>query len=415
MKLFIACLSIMWLSLLLAAAQDGAAAWELQVRSYVVNKDWASAMKLIDRKVGESPRDQNARAWRARILTWSGQLIPAEYEYRSLIAAAPNDPDNYLGMASVYVAQGRSEDAVATLGDAVALDPNRADIRVALGRALWSVGRRAEAKLEFGQALKLNPVSVEARAAIAAREDEPRHYFSIAVNTDLFSFADANHQGSVVLKSRWTPRWQTCVGASDYYLGAVNAQKADASVTATMLSLGALTIGGSGARDNGIIPKAEAFFEYDKGWRLQPQGLMRGLEIGHTQHWYWYRTARILSISEFAIFYLPNEWNLSLRFSEARNQFSGLGSEWRPSGMAKLGFPIARPKEHPIKGSTVFAVGTETFGRVDQIGSFASQTFGGTVSFEFTRRQDVSGYGAFQKRTDNRSETSFGFSYGVHF
>jgi tetratricopeptide (TPR) repeat protein len=415
MKLFYFWLLIVRLSLSLAAAQDRDAAWELQVRNHVAIKNWAPAMELINRKIDESPSDQNARAWRARILTWSGQLVAAEYEYRSLIAAAPKDPDYYLGMASVYVAQGRREDAVATLGKAVALDPNRADLRVALGRALWSIGRRADAQLEFRQALRLNPVSVEARAAIAAGEDELKQYLSIAANTDLFSFAEANHQGGVALTSHWTPRWQTYVRATDYHLGAVNAQKANASVTVKTSSLGALTIGGSGARDNGIIPKTEAFFEYDKGWRLQPRGLMSGLEMVYTQHWYWYRTARILSISELAILYLPNEWTWSLRVSEARSQFYGVGSEWRPSGMAKLGFPIARLKQRQIKGSTFFAVGTETFGRIDQIGSFASQTFGGTLSFEFSRRQDVSGYTAFQKRTDNRSETSFGFSYGLHF
>jgi hypothetical protein len=135
----------------------------------------------------------------------------------------------------------------------------------------------------------------------------------------------------------------------------------------------------------------------------------------YTQHWYWYRTARILSIGGLTLFYLPNEWTWSLRVSEARSQFYGAGSEWRPSGMAKLGFPMARRKQRQLNGSTFFALGTETFPRIDQIGSFASQTFGGSVSWEFTRRQNVSGYAAYQKRTDNRSETSFGFSYGVHF
>jgi tetratricopeptide (TPR) repeat protein len=414
-KVFIGWLATIWVSLALAAGQEAPTAWEPEVRGYVASKDWSSAMQVIDRKLAESPNDENVRAWRARVLTWSGQLVAAEVEYRWLMVAVPNDPDNYLGMASVYVAQGRSEDAVATLCKAVTLDPQRADLRVALGRVLWSVGRQAEAKLQFERTLRLSPSNIEARAAIAAREDEPRHYFSIAINTDLFSFADANHQEGVALTSHWTPHWQTYVGVNDYHLGTVNAQKATAGLTAKMASLGALTIGGSGGRDKGIIPKSEAFFEYDKGGRLHQRGLMRGLEMVYTQHWYWYRTARILSIGELAIFYLPNEWTWSLRVSEARNQFYGAGSEWRPSGMAKLGFPIARSKQRRLKGSTFFAAGTETFGRIDQIGSFASQTFGGSLGFEFTRRQDVTGYAAYQKRTDNRTETSFGFYYGVHF
>jgi Flp pilus assembly protein TadD len=414
-KFVFAFLASISLSLSLAAGQEGIAGWEPKVRDYVARKEWASAVQVIDRELGASPDDANAKAWRARLLTWSGQLIAAEQEYRWLIAAAPNDPDNYLGLAAVYVAQGRSEDAIATLGKAVTLDPQRADLRVALGRAFWSGGRRAEAKLEFYRALKLSPSSLEARTAMAEREDEPRHYFSIAMNTDLFSFADENHNGGLALTSRWTPHWQTYVGANDYHLGAANAQKAIASVAAKTCSLGAITIGGSGARDNGIVPRAEAFFEYDKGWRLSRRRIARGLEVVYTQHWYWYRTARILSIGELALFYLPNDWTWSLRVSEARSQFYGVGSEWRPSGMTKLGFPIARPKQRHLNGSTFFAAGTETFGRIDQIGSFASQTFGSSVSLQLTRRQDLSGYAAYQKRTDNRSQTSFGFSYGVHF
>ncbi len=414
-RLFVGCLATMWVLLALAAGQVGTAAWEPEVRVYVASKNWSSAMQAVNRKLAESPNDANARAWRARILTWSGQLVAAEGEYRWLLAAVPNDPDNYLGMASVYVAQGRLEDAVVTLEKAVALDPHRPDLRGALGRALWSAGRRAEAKLEFSQVLRLSPASVEARAARAAGEDEPRHYLSIAMNTDLFPFAAANHHGGVALTSYWTPHWQTYVGANAYHFDAVNAQQAIASLTARTSSLGAITIGGSGARDEGIVPKAEAFFEYDRGWRLRQRGLMRGVEMVYTQHWYWYRTARILSFGELALFYLPNEWTWSLRVSEARSQFYGAGTEWRPSGMTKLGFPIARPQGRQLKGSTFFAVGTETFGRVDQIGRFASQTFGGSLSFEFARRQDISGYAAYQKRTGNRSETSFGFYYGVHF
>lgn len=412
--MLVGCLATIGIALSLAA-QERTAAWEPEVRACVARKDWGSAMQVINRKLVESPNDENARAWRARILTWSGQFVSAEEEYGWLIAAAPSDPDNYLGIATVYVAEGRSGDAVATLEKAVTLDPNRADLRVALGRALWFGGRRAEAKLEFDRALKLSPLSIEARAAVAAAEDEPRYYLSIAVNTDLFSFVDANHQGGVAVTSRWSPHWETYIGASDYQFAAVNALKAIASLTGKTPSLGAITVGGSGARDNGIVPKSEAFFEYDKGWRLCPRRLVRGLEIVHTEHWYWYRSARILSIGELTLFYLPNEWTWSLRVSEARSQFYGAGSEWRPSGMAKLGFPIGRPKQRRLTGSTFFALGTESFARIDQIGSFASQTFGGSVSLEFTRRQDVTGYAAYQKRTDNRSETSFGFSYGVHF
>ena len=53
--------------------------------------------------------------------------------------------------------------------------------------------------------------------------------------------------------------------------------------------------------------------------------------------------------------------------------------------------------------------------QVDQIGRFASQTYGGGLRFQFTARQDITGYAAYQKRTQDRNDTSFGLSYGIHF
>src|SRR5437868_5098214 len=93
-KLFVSYLATIWISLSLSAAQESTAAWEAEVRSCVASKDWSSAVQAINRKLGESPNYENARAWRARVFTWSGQLIAAEDEYRWLIAAAPNNPDN---------------------------------------------------------------------------------------------------------------------------------------------------------------------------------------------------------------------------------------------------------------------------------------------------------------------------------
>jgi hypothetical protein len=68
-----------------------------------------------------------------------------------------------------------------------------------------------------------------------------------------------------------------------------------------------------------------------------------------------------------------------------------------------------------LSGNVFFAVGTENFAQIDQIGSFASQTYGGGLRFQVTARQDVTGYGSYQKRTQGRTDTAFGVSYGIHF
>jgi hypothetical protein len=142
---------------------------------------------------------------------------------------------------------------------------------------------------------------------------------------------------------------------------------------------------------------------------------MRGVEIVYGQHWYWYQASRILTLSGSTIVYLPRECTLSLGATGARSAFSGIDAEWRPSGITRLGFPLAGWGPKRLSGSAFFAAGTENFAQVDQLGSFASRTYGGGLRFQITARQDVAGFGSYQKRTQNRTDTAFGLSYGIHF
>ena len=95
--------------------------------------------------------------------------------------------------------------------------------------------------------------------------------------------------------------------------------------------------------------------------------------------------------------------------------FSGSGIEWRPSGIARLGFPLVRREEKKLSGNVFFATGTEDFASLDQIGSFASQTFGAGLRFFMTARQDIGPYASYQKRNQGRTDTNFGLSYGFRF
>jgi len=198
-----------------------------------------------------------------------------------------------------------------------------------------------------------------------------------------------------------------------YRRGGTEAGKFVASFTGKLPRWGALTLGGAAGHDNNVIPKNEAFFEYDGGWKLSGSKILRGLELDYGQHWYWYTTARILTIHETALFYLPHEWTWSLGLTGVRSHFSS--TEWRPSGMTRLGFPITGWNQHRLGGNVFYAVGTENFAQVDQIGQFSSHTYGGGLRFQLTAREDVTGFAAYQKRTQDRRQTSFGFTYGIRF
>ena len=94
---------------------------------------------------------------------------------------------------------------------------------------------------------------------------------------------------------------------------------------------------------------------------------------------------------------------------------SEYGVDWKPSGLSKLGFPIKSWGLRRLTGNVFFAVGTEDFAQLSQIGSFSSQTYGGGLRLQLTPRQDVTAYGGFQQRTQDHTDTSFGWSYGIRF
>jgi hypothetical protein len=85
-----------------ARAQQGTPVWQQEVRRYAQAKDWTAAMTIIDRKIDSAPRDLDMRAWRARILTWSGNLAEAEREYLQILAISLL-PTRYTGTQSPLV------------------------------------------------------------------------------------------------------------------------------------------------------------------------------------------------------------------------------------------------------------------------------------------------------------------------
>jgi tetratricopeptide (TPR) repeat protein len=398
-----------------AFAQDQPTDWQTQVRKFAESKDWDSAMRIVERELARAPQDTDVRAWRARVLNWSGHPAEAEKEYLEILKVSRNDPDNWMGLASAYLREGRVEDGLRALDRAVELDPKRADLRAARARALRAMGERNEARMEFQKALNLDPTSMEARAGLISVRGEPRHEMRFGQDNDLFNFTSANHDGWVSLVSQWTPHWSTSLAGSFYERAGTRAGKFSGAITGRMSRWGALTAGGAAGHDNAVIPKSEGFFDINHGWKTGETNFLRGVEFDYGQHWYWYQTSRILTLNCTTIVYLPRDFTLSLGATGVRSTFSGTSAEWRPSGITRLGFPLANWGEKRLSGNIFFAAGTEDFAQIDQIGRFASQTYGGGLRFQIKARQDVTGYVSYQKRTQNRTDTSFGLSYGIHF
>jgi hypothetical protein len=169
-------------------------------------------------------------------------------------------------------------------------------------------------------------------------------------------------------------------------------------------------VGGALANSQGVVPTTESFFEYGHAFRFENRWV-RGLESSYQQHWYWYQGAHVLALTTSQIVYLPREWTWSLNVTGARTGFVGTPVAWAPSGWTKIGFPLRRH----LGGNLFFAVGSENFSQIDQIGRFSARTYGAGLRYQFADRQDVNGYVARQDRNQGQTDTSFGLSYGIRF
>jgi tetratricopeptide (TPR) repeat protein len=389
--------------------------WQAQVRTYCETRDWPSAIRILDAEITRTPKDLDLKAWRARILTWAGRLEEAEQGYCEILAVDRRDPDNWAGLAAVCLREGKNEEALRAVEVAVQIDPKRADLHAAYARILRAAAQRSEARAEFEKALSLDPASAEARAGLITLRGQPKNEIRGGIESDSLSYTVPNHAQSVSLITRWTPLWSTDIGASFYQRSGILAEKFVGSLTARAPSFATITAGGAIANDNAVIPKSEAFFDFDRGLTNHDAQILKGVEFQYGQHWYWYQTARILTLNGTAILYLPRDWSLTLGATGARSAFSSIGAEWRPSGVARLGFPLVAWSTARLSGNILFAAGAENFASTDQIGRFASQTYGGGVRFEYSSRWFAAFTYSYQRRTQNRTDSYTGFSYGYRF
>src|SRR5215510_6108148 len=176
-----------------AWAQDNAPDWRKQVRQYAAAQDWDSAMRIVEREVARAPQDMDVRAWRARVLAWSGKIGESEKEYIEILNVSRTDPDNWMGLANVYLREGKIQEAQKAIDAAEQLDPKRSDLHAARARVLRAAGKPNEARLEFQNALNLDPTSPEARSGLASVHSVAKHELRIGQETDALSYTSDYH------------------------------------------------------------------------------------------------------------------------------------------------------------------------------------------------------------------------------
>jgi tetratricopeptide (TPR) repeat protein len=384
--------------------------WQARVHKEVDNQRLDAALAIVDQRLADAPEDLEAHGWRGRVLAWKGRWAEGETEFKLVLDKFPTDTEILTALADVLLWQQKYTEALQTLDKARKISSSDPEILSRRARVLALLGRTPEARSEYQQTLQYDSQNKDARTGLASLRENTKHELRIGEDVDFFNYTDAAQTQSVSLNSRWNQRWSTAFGLSTYQRFGQDAVKFLASTAFHVTAQDWITVGSAVANSQSVVPTSEAFFEYGHAFRIENRWF-KGLESSYQQHWFWYQGAHVLTLNTNQIVYLPREWTWSLNVTGARTGFVGTPVDWAPSGWTKLGFPLQRR----VTGNLFYAVGSENFAQIDQIGRFSAHTFGGGLRYQFAARQDVNGYVARQNRTQGQTDTSFGLSYGIHF
>ena len=394
--------------------------WLERVRKGMADHDLKAAMEAVDARLAAVPGDSDATGWRAQILAWTGQHKEAETAYRRALQLSPKDGDFLLGLATLLAQDGRNEEALVLLDAAATIPPARVDVLNERGRVLRALGRRDEARAAFLQAEALEPRNIsvtddEARAGLRSLEGPPRFEIDVGNETDTFNYTGAANAQTIAFVAKPNARWIFSTEAGIYQRFGANAEKVVGSATYRLTSSDAFTVGGGGGNAEGIIPRAETYFEYGHGFRISETKAVRGIEAAYNQHWLWYDQARVLVFTGRVAANFAHDFHWTMSGNAARSQFNGAPVAWEPSGYGRLDFPLPWVAVSRLLLNLTFAVGSENFNEVDQVGAFASRTYGGGFRLGLTERQFVNFYAARQDRNGGNTEGIYGVSYGLRF
>ena len=405
-RLAAAMLGGLLLAPLLFAAED----WQRQVRTAVDQHQIPVALAAVEHRLREMPGDMEAHSWRGRLLAWSGRWPEAATEYRTVLAQFPNDVEVLTGLADVLLWQQKYSEALAVVEAARITVPRDPEVLVRRARLLALLQRFSEARAQYQAVLSYDPANRAARDGLADLAANARYQLQISEEADLFNYTENAQVETLALTAHWNQRWTSTFGASPYHLFGENAVKlwADAAYRFRRNSWLRVMTGGANPQD--VVPECEALIEYGHGFRFA-NAWFRGLESSYQEHSLWYRGAQVLTLNTTQITTLPREWAWTLSVTGSRTRFPGAGSDWVPSGSAKLEFPLARR----ISGNVLFAVGAENFAQVDQIGRLSARTYGGGLRYRLAAGQDVTGSVAEQDREHGQKQISLEWTYGFRF
>ncbi len=100
-----------------------------------------------------------------------------------------------------------------------------------------------------------------------------------------------------------------------------------------------------------------------------------------------------------------------LQFSSSRMTAAGSHAGWKPSGAARLSFPIAGR----LGGYLQFAAGTENFEYAEQIGQYSMRNWSAGLRIRLPVGQEILGQGHYRRYDNGRTAAGAGVSYVLRF
>jgi tetratricopeptide (TPR) repeat protein len=153
---------------------------------------WDEAREPLERAIRFAPREQQSKIHRAAAMNYMalGRIEEAERHFRQAVAlyrgpsAYAQDPRVDFG--AFLLRQGRPEEALPLLRQALEADASSAEAHATLGRVLLHLRKAAEAAASLERAVKLDPRSPEVRLLLGrtyiqlGRSEEGRRELQIA-------------------------------------------------------------------------------------------------------------------------------------------------------------------------------------------------------------------------------------------
>jgi hypothetical protein len=131
---------------------------------------------VVEQQIARAPQDVDVRAWRARVLAWSGKLPEAEKEYLEILKVSRTDAGNWMGWQA------------------------------------FTCGKESE----FQYALHLDPGNAEAREGVTSARRGTQHELRFGQDNDLLSYSDGFHDEWLSVASQRTSYWGTNFAGNFY-------------------------------------------------------------------------------------------------------------------------------------------------------------------------------------------------------